>query len=74
MGGGKIAAAIGSVGYYRPARWHLVGLSKYVLFNFALAVSMDPAEPIISVLLPVYNGMPLLPATVESVLAQTEKR
>lgn len=35
---------------------------------------MNPSEPIISVLLPVYNGMPFLPATVESVLAQTEQR
>jgi len=34
----------------------------------------DPSQPIVSVLLPVYNGFPYLPKTIESVLAQTEKR
>lgn len=35
---------------------------------------MNFSEPLISVLLPVYNGFPFLPATVESVCRQTEQR
>ena len=35
---------------------------------------MNPSEAIVSVLLPVYNGFPYLPDTVDSILAQTDPR
>lgn len=39
-----------------------------------MTTATNPSDSLVSVLLPIYNGFPYLPKTIESILAQTEER